>query len=98
MNEKTKSVTHVPAQVLPMSPAFTWNAVPAPVHRNSGGPQTAAVFKKRVSEADQPPISVRPESEAPSSIENTLDLMSPLMRDLSFSSQRWDVILPSTLP
>lgn len=45
-----------------------------------------------------PPISVRPVSWAPSSMEKTLDLMSPLILDLSFSSQRWEVIFPSTLP
>ena len=37
---------------------------------------------------NQPPISVRPQSWAPSSMENTLDLMSPLILDLSLSSQR----------
>lgn len=47
---------------------------------------------------DYPPISVRPVSWAPSSMEKTLDLMSPLIFDLSFNSQRWEVILPSTFP
>ncbi len=31
-------------------------------------------------------------------MEKTLDLMSPLILDLSFSSQRWEVILPSMCP
>ena len=57
-----------------------------------------STFKEEIWRIPHPPISVRPVSWAPSSMEKTLDLMSPLILDLSFSSQRWEVILPSTLP
>ena len=43
---------------------------------------------KQAADKDPPPISVRPESWAPSSIEKTFDLISPLILDLLFSSQR----------